>query len=392
MGLPEPMARFYAMITNIDDNLKMLRDEMQTLGIEDNTILIFMTDNGSALAAQTAGEPLSLLGEEVIKKYELEETSLNYGMREGKSSIYEGGHRVPLYIRWPGGGIDQPRDINQLSAHYDIFPTLLELANIQSSFLSNIDGISLANVMTDVETSPVDRHIVVTQQRVDIPHPDRPYSVLNNEWRYTYIPIGTKSGTSIPELYHIETDPSQKNNVINEYPEIVGAMKKEYEKWWEHSNPDTTPLRFVVGHDAQNPTRLAASDWATPFAGGLSAREGSPKVEDTPFGRDKWWVGYETDYDSYPWPIEVSAPAKYDITLFLHDSPALKPIGQKYAVLELDDGIVIQDVEPQATSITFEKELQTGNNNIRAWFTDDPNGEWIMGSSTPAFYAYFRRK
>ncbi|MBT5186612.1 MAG: sulfatase-like hydrolase/transferase [Kordiimonadaceae bacterium] len=390
MGLPEPMARFYAMISNIDDNIKILRDQLSTLGIDNNTILIFMTDNGSALANQTDGEPRNYIDKAVQKKLGLSDESLNAGMREGKSSIYEGGHRVPFFVHWPAGGITQSRDVDRLTAHYDILPTLMEMAKITNKPPSDIDGISLAGIMTNDAPQLINRHIVVTQQRVDIPNPDRPYAVMNDEWRYTYIPKGDKSGTSEPELYKINEDTGQQKNLIDQFPQIAVAMKKKYDKWWQHSAPDTTALRFVVGNDAQNPTRLAASDWASP--NGLDARPGSKAVEVIEFGRSTWWIGYETDYDSYPWPIEVDKQGTYDISLYLHDKTAHKSIDRKYAVLELNEGLMIQKIDQNATYVKFEKVLNKGENSLRSWFTNNADGSWNMNSTMPAFYVYLERK
>ncbi|MCP5116450.1 MAG: arylsulfatase, partial [bacterium] len=93
-GVDEPRASFYGMITNIDENFARLRGKLQELGIEDNTILIFMTDNGSSAGWRDGN---------------------NAGMRAGKGSNYDGGHRVPFFIRWPAGRIGGGRDIGRLA-------------------------------------------------------------------------------------------------------------------------------------------------------------------------------------------------------------------------------------------------------------------------------------
>jgi arylsulfatase A-like enzyme len=90
LGLPEDMAKFYAMISNLDDNMARLREAMREEGIEDNTIFIFMTDNGSSLAAKSDGEPATLLSEDARAAIGEEVETLNAHMRGGKSSTYEG--------------------------------------------------------------------------------------------------------------------------------------------------------------------------------------------------------------------------------------------------------------------------------------------------------------
>jgi arylsulfatase A-like enzyme len=86
-------ANFYGMIANIDYNMGVLRQKLDELGLAENTILIFMTDNGTSAGAKFQG-----LDSEAIRGY-------NAGMRGKKSSIYEGGHRVPFFIHWPKGGL-----------------------------------------------------------------------------------------------------------------------------------------------------------------------------------------------------------------------------------------------------------------------------------------------
>src|SRR5262249_36862707 len=98
------VAKFFGMISNIDDNVGKLLAKLQEWGLEENTLVIFMTDNGG-----TAGVSL-----------------FNAGMRGGKVTPYQGGTRVPFFVSWKGkinGGVDIPK----LAAHVDIFPTLAEL-------------------------------------------------------------------------------------------------------------------------------------------------------------------------------------------------------------------------------------------------------------------------
>jgi arylsulfatase A-like enzyme len=123
-NLLETQKRFYGMITNIDDNFQRLRDELQKLGLEKNTILIFMTDNGTA-----AG----------YEEYDGKLYGYNAGLRGVKNSEYDGGHRVPFFISYPNGKIGGGKDISNLSANVDILPTLGSLCNLDySNYL--VDG------------------------------------------------------------------------------------------------------------------------------------------------------------------------------------------------------------------------------------------------------------
>ena len=106
-GLADAVAAFYGMCENIDDNVGRLLATLDERGLARDTIVVFLTDNGG-----TAG----------VKLY-------NAGMRGGKTSVHEGGSRVPLFIRWPAG-LPQPRVVSQIASHIDLVPTLLDLCGV----------------------------------------------------------------------------------------------------------------------------------------------------------------------------------------------------------------------------------------------------------------------
>jgi len=134
--VPDRRARFYGMITCIDDNVGRLREKLNELGIADNTILIFMTDNGTS-----AGRRLDE-NQFVIDGY-------NAGMRGMKGSEYDGGHRTPLFLHWPDGGSTEGRDVDELTANIDVLPTLIDLCGIHAPEGLAFDGISLAPMIRD---------------------------------------------------------------------------------------------------------------------------------------------------------------------------------------------------------------------------------------------------
>ena len=120
-GVPDEMAAFYGMITNIDDNMGKLLQSLEKLNLDSNTILIFMTDNGTAAGSIPNRKQLEASGNW---------KGFNAGMRGKKGSSYDGGHRVPFFVRWPDRGIQGGRDVKTLSAHIDVLPTLAELCQI----------------------------------------------------------------------------------------------------------------------------------------------------------------------------------------------------------------------------------------------------------------------
>jgi arylsulfatase A-like enzyme len=382
MGLDDDLAKFYGMITNIDDNVARLRQAMRDSYIEDDTIFIFMTDNGSSMATKSNGEPLNRLSAEVKAAIEAKTgkklTTLNSYMREGKASTYEGGHRVPFLIRWPNGNLGQPGEFSDLSAHVDILPTVLDLINVDAPSLDT-DGISLVSLLKEGTPLP-DRTMVVTNQRVLHPDPLRPYSVMQGQWRYVH--AVEKGGV---ELFDLSNDPGQKNDISKQHPERVAEMAKAYEQWWEHTTGKGTPTtRPIIGSIHENPSRLTGMDWLSPNTGQVPWWPG--------FGTDKWgkghgWVGNEHKFKVSPWALKVAEKGTYTMTLYLHDIPANKVIGKSFAHIQLNGVTTTLPIAEGATHITFETMLEVGELDVRAWFDDKPN-ESGLNKGLPAFYLY----
>ena len=113
--------KFYGMITNIDDNFGRLQQKLKELNILDNTIVIFMTDNGT------------VAGHHVY----------DAGMRGNKGQITEGGHRVPFYLQWHNKSLNGGRDVKELTAHFDLLPTLVDLLDLKFTPVKLLDGKSI---------------------------------------------------------------------------------------------------------------------------------------------------------------------------------------------------------------------------------------------------------
>ena len=385
MGLKDDMAKFYGMITNIDENLGRLRSAMSEEKIEDNTIFIFMTDNGSSMATKSNGEPLNWVSDEV--KLAIEEKTgkkletLNSFMRDGKASVYEGGHRVPFFIRWPNGKLGSPADIDALTAHVDILPTLLDLAGIDGSKIDT-DGTSLVPALRN-ESSLPDRTMVVTNQRVLNPDPQRPYAVMQGNWRYVH--ADQKGGV---ELFDITNDPGQRNDISAEYPEKFAELAKAYDEWWIHATGKGTPTtRPIIGSEHENPSRLTGMDWLSPNTGQVPWWPG--------FGDDKWgkghgWVGNEHKFMVSPWALKVAETGSYTMTLYLHDIPANKVIDKGYAHIQINGEVSTMPLPKGAISATFNLSLSEGDLDVRAWF-DDQADDSGLSKGLPAFYMYVEK-
>ncbi|MBG87454.1 MAG: arylsulfatase [Verrucomicrobiales bacterium] len=239
-GKPMP-AEFYGMIANLDENLGRLEAFLKDRELRDNTILIYMTDNGTQSRQAQA--------------------IYNAGMRDKKTSVYEGGHRVPLFVRWPAGPLKHRRDIDDLTQAQDLLPTLIELCSLQAG-QSSFDGTSLAGLLKGTESELPDRKLVI-QYRVS-GAPWDPAVVLWNKWRL----VGNR------ELYHIGRDPGQKTNVAGKNPQIVAAMSAHYDAWHKEAAPLYEKIRWIhVGSPESNPTVLYAQDWTGDYCdnrGGLT--------------------------------------------------------------------------------------------------------------------------
>jgi arylsulfatase A-like enzyme len=231
-------ANFYGMITCIDENLGILRQRLRDWGLEENTILIFMTDNGTSGGA-TLDE-----NQFVVRGY-------NAGMRGIKGSEYEGGHRVPLFLYWPAGGLDYGRDIPQLTANVDVVPTLLELCGIDPGD-HEFDGVSLVPLFRGQAEDWPDRVVVTDSQRVAYPIKWRKSSTMTQRWRLI-------NGV---ELYDILADPGQRRDMAAEHPEVVAELRQGYEQWWSVvSQQFDGTIPIPIGAEEATTVRLTTHDW-----------------------------------------------------------------------------------------------------------------------------------
>jgi arylsulfatase A-like enzyme len=206
-GLDKNVIAYYGMITNIDDNMGVLLSRLAEWDIERKTLVIFMTDNGHPLA-----------------------TLYNAGMRGAKVTPYQGGTRVPSFWRWIGA-LPQGVDINKLTAHIDIFPTLAEMAGANYSNAPGLDGRSLVPLLKDASADWPDRNLFV--------HVGRWATGKAAESKYVNCAVRNSRFRLVnnSELFDIQTDPGETTNVIAEHPQVVSAMRVAYDQWWAEILP-----------------------------------------------------------------------------------------------------------------------------------------------------------
>ncbi|MHC4201751.1 MAG: arylsulfatase, partial [Planctomycetota bacterium] len=235
--VPLDRANFFGMITCIDDNMARLRAKLKGLGLERDTILVFVTDNGSS-------------GGSTLDRDQFVVEGYNAGMRGKKGSEYDGGHRTPLFLHWPGGGFDRGRDIDELTANIDVLPTLAELCGIKGPDPDRVQGRSLVPLLKG-EPWP-ERTIVTDSQRIAHPEKWRKSATMTDRWRL----VNGK------ELYDIREDPEQRTDVAADHPEVVEELRGHYEKWWELvSERFDEPIPVIVGSGEEELTDLTGHDW-----------------------------------------------------------------------------------------------------------------------------------
>jgi arylsulfatase A-like enzyme len=342
-GVAAGQANFYGMITNIDENMGRLMRRLKELGLEQNTILIFMTDNG---------------------------TSGNYagGMRGKKGSEYEGGHRVPFFIRWPAGGLKSHADVDRLSAHIDVLPTLIDLCGLKKPTEVKFDGASLAPLLKGTAGNWPDRTLLVHSQRIEHPKKWRKSAVMTQRWRL----INGK------ELYDIQADPAQKKDIADANHDVVEKLRQSYEQWWADLSPAFDKYCYIViGSDKQNPTRLMSHDWHGPNP--VWSQEA---VLNGVVSNGFWAVEIERDgvyeFDLRRWPAEVDAA----INDVIADG---KAIDATKARLKVADKDLSRPIPADAHYVRFQVELKACKTRLQTWFSDD------NGTSRGAYYVYAKR-
>jgi arylsulfatase A-like enzyme len=357
-GMAPNVARFFGMLANIDENMGKLDVFLAENKLAENTIVVYLTDNGG-----TQGVPV-----------------FNAGMRGKKIELYDGGHRVPCFIRWPGGKLHEPRDVSELTQVQDVLPTLLDLCGVPKPSSAHFDGISLKPLLKgELETLP-DRMAVVQFSRMDRPAPAKGDAcVLWNQWRLV----------ADRELYDLATDPAQKSNVIDKHPDIASKLRSRYEAWWASVSPRVNDHEaIVIGSDAENPLLLSPADWEDSFLDqGAQVRAG--------LKRNGHWnleVAKAGEYEIVlrRWPVEAKAPIRAELPPKPHaDGTFPRGVALPIAAARLQIGSFdsTKPVTETDKEITFAVPLDTGRTKLQTWFLD-ADKQPLAG----AYYVTVRKK
>ena len=344
-GMDDYLSRYLGMIVNIGENLGKLLHKLEELSLTENTIFIFMTDNGQSDYKLPRDGPFYY----------------NAGMRGVKASAYEGGHRVPCFIRWPEGGITGGKDITQLTAHFDLMPTLIELCQLENRHAIDFDGKSLAPLLRDNGLNWRERTLFVDfQGAVEIPEKWVRSAVMTEQYRLI----------DGQELYDIKNDPSQKNDIAEAHPEVVEKLRKEYEQWWKHISGRfdlDSCSRIPLGDDHANPVKLTCLDWLG--GGGAWNQE---VIRNRQHGN-----GY--------WAVDIVNDGEYEFTCRTYPKEEDTRMNVIKMRLKISDQEIEKEVYPGSSEIKFKLNLKKGETFLQTWFYE------IDGNSFGAPFVYVNR-
>lgn len=365
----EAVVTFLAMGINIDENMGKFMDFLKEEGVLENTIIVFMTDNGSSFG----------------RHY------YNAGMKGGKQELFEGGHRVPLFISGPEDIVGKPHEIDDLTHVQDLLPTLSSAIGV-NTLPQKVDGVNLLPLMKKEEKKLEDRMLVInftkTPMKVLFPEQDNPDNaaapkkdrgaVLWKKWRY----LNDKT------LYDVSKDPHQDHDVASENPKIVAKMSAHLENWWNDVKDDANKIQKVtIGSSKENPMMLSACDWYNIFVDQQKqVRKGDQKS-------GYWHVIVDQsgtyEFELRRWPVESG----YALSEAMGETivtDGILPAGKAFAIasarIQVGDQEKKINVGPHDKSVRFTMDIEAGETSIITDFYDKEETR-LLG----AYYLYVNR-
>jgi arylsulfatase A-like enzyme len=303
MGLREDTAKIYGMCRNIDDNIGRLSERLRVLGLAENSMLIFLTDNGP------------------------QQERFNAGLRGRKGTVYQGGIRVPFFLQWPAR-VKPGSSVDRIAAHIDVLPTLLDACGAAPP-ATKIDGRSLMPLLAGEAGNWADRTLFTQWHRGDVPELFRACAARTQRWKLA----------DGKELYDIESDPGEKDDVAARNPDIAKRLRAETEEWFRDVSATRgyAPPRIHTGTRHENPVTLTRQDWRGSQAG---------------------WANDNVGH----WEIHVASPGRYEVTADLAE-----PVGPGSARLQVGGTSVTAEVAAGTKQVRFPRlMLESGDARIQA--------------------------
>jgi arylsulfatase A-like enzyme len=350
-----PHPNFYGMITNIDENFGAMIAFLKEREMLDDTIVIFMTDNGSTGSAEMDGDGFATCG-------------YNAGLRGKKSSYYEGGHKVPFFIRWANGSWQHGRECNGMALDIDMLPTLIDVCGLENTAPQTFDGKSFKSLLEDVDSEWPERTHFLNILQSDDPPIKEQGCVLRGPWRLVH-------GA---ELYNVSDDPEQRNDVAAVYPEKVAELQAALDSHWEAVAPERIPpCDLYLGDPMENPTTICSHDvtgdmaWQQMQVIEAHRSSGTWNVEFASAGR------YRFEVRRWPSELPLSADAMVSedcAASVPYSSPQRKrqTVHPASASLTVWNQTHTQPYEPTHESVIFELDIpQAGSTTLQSRFTLD---------------------
>ncbi len=292
-GLDAKTAAALAMVENVDRNVGRLLAAVDQWGMAEETIVLFLTDNGPNNAR------------------------FNGGMRGTKGSAHEGGVRVPLFVRWPGR-IEAGAVVERNAAHIDLLPTLCDFVGIAPPADRPLDGVSLRPLL---------------ERGMDADWPDRALFTFK-DWRGT--PTGKQGAVRTDrwrcvregrdwQLFDMPADPDQSEDVGAAFPQVRDELSKAFAAKWAEVTADgfdPVPTRFT----GRNAVELPAHEAELRPAKGQGIRYTGPNG-----WANDWIVGW-TDADAFAeWPMVIEGKVQpYFVEALFTATP--EQVGSTFAV------------------------------------------------------------
>lgn len=237
-------ARIFAMIDNIDQNIGKLKNSLEALQLLDDTLIIFMVDNGPN-------------GRRYVS-----------GFQGNKSHVHEGGIRSPLLMHWPNR-LKAGTWSDKVVAHIDITPTILDACGVTDRKVWNqFDGRSFLPLLDGRNSQWLDRTVVIQSHRGNLPVRYHHFAARNQRWKLLHASgFGNESFEGSPrfELYDMLLDPFESQDLSATFPHIVTSMTNAYDAWFDDVSSTRTnnydPPRIIIGSPKQNRSVLTRQDW-----------------------------------------------------------------------------------------------------------------------------------
>ena len=260
--LPLPMDRgvvekVYGMVSRIDQNIGRVIDRLAELGLQENTLVIFLSDNGA------------------------EQIRFNAGLRGLKGSVFEGGIRSPCVLSWPGK-VPAGKKSAEPVAVIDLTPTILDSLGLPLD--PSLDGWSVWPLLTGKVDALPERPYVVQWHRGETPQPRRACAVVEKRWKLTQ-PHGAWPDDPIRfgpfQLFDLENDPFEQTDLAARQPAVLARLQAIYDHWFEEmqNSRGFDPVQIVVGAAEEPVTTLTRQDWRGPQAGWSPTSEGFWELE-----------------------------------------------------------------------------------------------------------------